>query len=384
MEKRRILLFGSTGSIGTQTLEVIFRHPQVFEVAGLAAGSDFQALAEQAAATGAGYLGLASPDAAGQLRNRLPDATVFAGPEGLVEMVGAVAPDLVVGAISGFAGLPGILAALEAGVNVALANKEPLVAAGGLVMDTAHRSGAEVIPIDSELSAILQCLQGESRAAVTRILLTASGGPFAGLAADELAGVTPEQALTHPNWKMGPKVTIDSATLVNKGFEIFEVRWLFGVSFDQVQVVVHHQSVIHSLVEFCDTSVIAQLGRPDMRVPIQYALSYPQRLPAPLTPLDLVAAGPLTFAEPDLDKFPCLRLVRQAGEAGGGYPVVLTGADQAAVELFLAGRIRFPDIPASIESALEAYDGALADDLSAIQDLNDWAYKHVCAIQDQA
>ncbi len=377
MDKSRILLLGSTGSIGIQTLEVMSCHPECFEVAGLAAGSDFNTLAEQAAATGAGYLGLADTSAAGRLRDRLPDARVFAGPDGLVEMVSAVEPDLVVGAISGFAGLPCVLAALEAGINVALANKEPLVAAGALVMQTARRSGAEVIPIDSELSAIFQCLQGESQAAVARILLTASGGPFATLPAEELAEVTPEQALAHPNWKMGPKVTVDSATLANKGFEIFEVRWLFGVSFRQVQVVVHHQSMIHSLVEFCDTSVIAQLGWPDMRVPIQYALSYPQRLRAPLEPLDLVAAGPFTFAEPDAENFPCLRLARQAAEAGAGYPAVLTGADEAAVQLFLAGRIRFTDIPVCVERALEAHDGAPADTLHDIQRLNDWAYQYV-------
>ena len=377
MDKRRILLLGSTGSVGTQTLDVVSCHPERFEVAGLAAGSDFDTLAEQAATTGASYLGLADTSAASKLRDKLPDARVFAGPDGLVEMVSAVEPDLVVGAISGFAGLPSVLAALEAGINVALANKEPLVAAGELVMDTARRGGAEVIPIDSELSAIFQCLQGESQAAIARILLTASGGPFATLPAEQLAEVTPEQALAHPNWTMGPKVTIDSATLANKGFEIFEVRWLFGVSFEQVQVVVHHQSIIHSLVEFCDTSVIAQLGWPDMRVPIQYALSYPQRLPAPLKPLDLVAAGPFTFAEPDAENFPCLRLARQAAEAGGGYPVVLTGADEGAVQLFLAGRIRFTDIPACIERALEAYDGTPADKLQDIQRLNDWAYQYV-------
>ncbi len=377
MDKRRILLLGSTGSIGIQTLDVVSCHPESFEIAGLAAGSDFNTLAEQAVATGAEYLGLADTSAAGKLRDRFPDARVFAGADGLVEMVSAVEPDLVVGAISGFAGLPSVLAALEAGINVALANKEPLVAAGALVMETARRSGAEVIPIDSELSAIFQCIEGECKAAITRILLTASGGPFATLPAEQLAEVTPEQALAHPNWKMGRKVTIDSATLANKGFEIFEVRWLFGVSFEQVQVVVHHQSIIHSLVEFCDTSVIAQLGWPDMRVPIQYALSYPQRLPAPLKPLDLAAAGPFTFAEPDAEKFPCLRLARQAAQAGAGYPVVLTGADEAAVQLFLAGRIRFTDIPVFVERALEAHDGTPADNLQDIQRLNDWAYEYV-------
>ncbi len=377
MGRKRILLLGSTGSIGTQTLDVVERHRQLFEVVGLAARADLQTLADQAEQTGARCLGLSNESAAEKLCGLMQGVEVFAGPAGLVEMIAACEPDLVVGAISGFAGLPSLIAALEAGVNVALANKEPLVAAGELVMDAARRGGAEVIPIDSELSAIFQCLKGEERKDIARIMLTASGGPFANVPAEKLGEVTAEQALAHPNWRMGKKVTIDSATLANKGFEIFETRWLFGVSFDQVQVVVHHQSIIHSLVEFCDTSVIAQVGRPDMRVPIQYALSYPERLGSDLKPLDMVEAGPLTFAEPDTEKFPCLRLAREAGEAGGGYPVVLAGADEAAVALFLEGRIRFTDIPRCIEGALSAFDGNPAHTLEEIERLNDWAFEYV-------
>lgn len=389
MEKKRVLLLGSTGSIGTQTLDVMSRNPELFDVVGLAAGRNVETLSEQALATRCECLGIGFAPAAERLRGEFADVgdfanvEVFAGAEGLVEMVEACRPDLVVGAISGFSGLPSILAALEAGINVALANKEPLVAAGELVTTTAEASGAEIIPIDSELSAIFQCLRGESRADIRRIMLTASGGPFAQVPAAELASVTPEQALAHPTWRMGRKVTIDSATLANKGFEIFEMRWLFGVSFSQVQVVVHHQSIIHSLVEFCDTSVLAQVGRPDMRVAIQYALTHPQRIPSSIETLDIVASCPLTFAEPDIEKFPCLRLAREAGEAGGGYPVVLTGADEAAVELFLNGRIRFVDIPVRIEKALDAHDGTTPKGLDDIRNLNDWAYQYVTELDDE-
>lgn len=381
MQIKRILLLGSTGSIGTQALDVISRHSDRFEVVGLAAGTDVAAVVRQANLTGARQLGMAGVAAAAELAQEMPEATVFAGPQGLVDMVYATQPDLVIGAISGFAGLPSTLAALELGINVALANKEPLVAAGELVMSTARRCGAEIIPVDSELSAMFQCLNGEARSSIARILLTASGGPFATLAADELSSVTAAQALAHPTWKMGQKVTIDSATLANKGFEIFEVRWLFDVSFSQIQVVVHHQSVIHSLVDFCDTSVIAQVGWPDMRVPIQYALSYPDRIPSGLEPLNLVEAGPLTFADPDTAKFPCLKIARQAGEMGGGYPVVLTGADEGAVRRFLNGEIRFTDIPVVLERALDAYDGSAVNGLSEIQDLNDWAVDYVTELK---
>jgi 1-deoxy-D-xylulose-5-phosphate reductoisomerase len=380
MSRKRILLLGSTGSIGTQTLDVIDRHPDLYQVVGLAAGSNVDSVAEQATSWQVKHVGLADAGRAAQLGDRLGSGAVFAGPDGMVELMDAVEPDLVVAAISGFAGLPSILAALERGINVALANKEPLVAAGELVMATAKRSRAEVIPIDSELSAILQCVVGEDRRAIRRVLLTASGGPFAKLPLEQLRSVTPEQALAHPNWKMGTKVTVDSATLANKGFEVFEVRWLFGVSFEQIQVVVHHQSIVHSLVEFCDTSVIAQLGWPDMRVPIQYALSYPERLHSPLRPLDLTESSPLTFAEPDLNRFPCLGLAVQAGKTGRGYPVILTGADEAAVRLFLGRRISFTDIPQYIERALDAFEGRDVTNLQDIRELNDWADRFVTGL----
>ena len=377
MPPKRVLILGSTGSIGTQTLDVIRRHADRFDVVGLAAGSNADALAEQAREFGARALGLACADAAGRLQNVFPTATVFAGPEGLVEMVAATSPDLVVGAISGFDGLPSTIAALEAGIDVALANKEPLVAAGEFVMDAARRGGAEVIPIDSELSAIFQCLRGEKREDIARILLTASGGPFAKLPPEQLRAVTAQQALAHPTWRMGKKVTIDSASLANKGFEMFEVRWLFDVSFDRIRVVVHHQSIIHSLVEFRDRSVIAQMGLPDMRVPIQFALTYPERMDANVPGLDLARIASLTFAEPDMVGFPCLRLAMEAGRADGGYPAVLVGADQAAVELFLEDRIGFTDIPRLVGAALDAYDGTCPTSLDDVVTVNNWGHTYV-------
>ena len=377
MPPKRILILGSTGSIGTQTLDVIRHHADDFEIVGLAAGSSIETLADQAREFGVGALGLACADAAGRLHEVSSTATVFAGPDGLLEMVSATSPDLVVGAISGFDGLSSTIAALEAGIDVALANKEPLVAAGQFVIEAARRGGAEVIPIDSELSAIFQCLRGERREDIARMLLTASGGPFAKLPPEQRRAVTAQQALAHPTWRMGRKVTIDSATLANKGFEMFEVRWLFDVSFDRIQVVVHHQSIIHSLVEFRDRSVIAQMGRPDMRVPIQFALTYPERMDADVPGLDLAQIGSLTFAEPDTAGFPCLRLAMEAGRAGGGYPAVLVGADQAAVDLFLDDRIGFTDIPRLVGAALDDYDGTCPSSQGDVVTVNNWGQTYV-------
>ncbi|MFP3902646.1 MAG: 1-deoxy-D-xylulose-5-phosphate reductoisomerase [Armatimonadota bacterium] len=377
MKTKRIVILGSTGSIGTQTLDIIPHETGEYEIVGLAAGRNGELLLKQAAETEARYLGLADEEAAAKLGDTSGSPSIYAGREGLQELVIDANPDLVIAAISGFAGLPTILTALEQGIDVAIANKEPLVAAGKLVTDTAAAHGASLIPIDSELSAIFQCLQGEKRENILEITLTASGGPFSDYDAAALERVTPEQALEHPNWKMGRKVTIDSATLMNKGFEMFEVRWLFGVSFNQIRVAVHHQSIIHSLVQFHDRSAIAQLGWPDMRVPILYAVSYPDRVPNDLEPFDLVEAGPLTFDEPDRERFPCLRLAEEAGAEGGAYPVVLGGADEAAVDLFLRGQIRFNDIPACIEQAMESWSGSAPETLAEIEELNEWARRYV-------
>lgn len=375
MSVKRIIILGSTGSIGRQTLEIVAAHPDRLQVVGLAAGRQAESLVAQAREFGVTLCCLTDDAAAKQAQAALPEAQVLAGERGLEQLITDSGADLAVGAISGGAGLLPLVTALRRGMDVALANKEPLVMAGGLVTALAERHGARLLPVDSELSAIFQCLQGQPREAVERILLTASGGPFAGLSRDELAHVTSEQALRHPNWRMGRKVTIDSATLANKGFEIFEVKWLFGVQFRQIEVVVHHQSIIHSLVEFSDSSVLAQLGCPDMRTPIQYALFHPERVPNNLSRLDLPQVSPLTFATPDLGNFPCLWLARQAAEAGGGYPAVLNGADEAAVELFLDGRIGFLDIPDLIERALDSYPGGQVKSIEEALSASRWAYE---------
>jgi len=377
MAHKRIVILGSTGSIGRQTLEIVAAHPERLEVVGLAAGRSTELIAAQARDFDVPWLCLTDEASAQAVARELPGHHILSGPTGLDHLLEETEPDLVVGGISGSAGLLPLATALRLGLDVALANKEPLVMAGGVVMALAERSGARLLPVDSELSAIFQCLHGQPHEAVERILLTASGGPFAKLSREELAQVTPEQALRHPNWRMGPKVTIDSATLANKGFEIFEVKWLFGVEFRQIEVLVHHQSIIHSLVEFHDSSVLAQLGWPDMRTPIQVALFYPERVANELPRLDLAQASPLTFAAPDTDKFPCLRLARQAAEAGGGYPAALGGADEAAVELFLRGAIGFTGIPDAIERALNAYPGGEVRSIEEAVAADEWARGYV-------
>jgi 1-deoxy-D-xylulose-5-phosphate reductoisomerase len=374
---KRILILGSTGSIGRQTLDIVAAHPERLQVVGLAAGGQADVLVQQARDFKVSLLCLADPQAAALAQAELPDSMVLCGAEGLGQLIRDCGADLAVGAISGGAGLLPLVTALKLGMDVALANKEPLVMAGDLVTALADRHGARLLPVDSELSAIFQCLQGQPREAIERILLTASGGPFAKLPREQLAAVTAEQALNHPTWRMGRKVTIDSATLANKGFEVFETKWLFGVEFKQIDVVVHHQSIIHSLVEFQDSSVLAQLGLPDMRTPIQYALFYPERVKNTLPRLDLPQAQSLTFAEPNTTNFPCLQLARQAAEAGGGYPAVLNGADEAAVDLFLQGLIGFLDIPDRIERALNAYPGGNVRSIDDALVADEWGKKHV-------
>lgn len=353
MSERSLIILGSTGSIGRQTLEIVAQHRDKLRVVGLAAGSQGEVLRSQAEVWGVEHLAVADPAASEALVGL--DARVYSGAEGLCDMVRELRADLVVAAISGGAGLPSLLAALEAGSHVAFANKEPLVAAGALVTETARRCGADLRPVDSEISAVWQCLRGENRAELEKITLTASGGPFVDATREMMAAVTPEQALAHPTWKMGPKVTVDSATLMNKGFEIFEMRWLFGVSFGQIEVVVHRQSLLHSAVTFRDGSTLAQMGPPDMRTPIQFALSYPERWDLELPRLDWAARGQMTFERPDLGRFPCLRLAREAGEAGLSYPAALSAADEVAVTAFLAGRLRFPQIPVILERTLEEH-----------------------------
>ena len=374
---KRILILGSTGSIGRQTLDIVAAHPERLQVVGLAAGAQADVLVQQVREFKVSLVCLADAQAAAQAQAELPESIVLCGAEGLGQLIRDCRADLVVGAISGGAGLVPLVTALKLGMDVALANKEPLVMAGDLVMALADRHGARLLPVDSELSAIFQCLQGQPREGIERILLTASGGPFAKLPREQLAAVTAEQALNHPTWRMGRKVTIDSATLANKGFEVFETKWLFGVEFKQIEVVVHHQSIIHSLVEFQDSSVLAQLGLPDMRTPIQYALFYPERVKNTLPRLELPQVQSLTFAEPNTANFPCLQLARQAAEAGGGYPAVLNGADEAAVDLFLKGQIGFLDIPDRIERALNAFPGGSVRSIDDALAADEWGKKHV-------
>ena len=377
MTPKRIVLLGSTGSIGQQALDVIRQQSDRLAVVGLAAGRQVEELACQAQEFGADAC-IAEADLFPELQQLAPDAgRLMAGQDGLIEMAQNPQADLVIAAVSGLAGLSSLMVALESGKDVAFANKEPLVAAGGIVTSTARRVGAQLIPIDSEVSAIFQALKGEDRDRIERLILTASGGPLVNASEDDMRRVTPEQALDHPTWRMGRKVTIDSATLANKGFELFELHWLFGVPFEAIEVVVHHQSVLHSAIQFCDGSVIAQLGLPDMRTAIQYALLHPERRSNAFPRLDLAEIGRLTFARPDIDRFPCLRLAYEAGEAGQSYPAVLNGADEEAVDLFLSGRIGFADIPEAIEDALASHSGSEPDSIADVVLADNWAREHV-------
>lgn len=349
-ERKRIAILGSTGSIGRQTLDVIAWHPDRFEVAALAARSDAALFREQ---VGRFRPRLAALTGNGGSDDWAPDGTrMCLGEPALVELATAPDIDLVMVATSGTAGLAPTIAALKLGRPVALANKEVLIMAGHLVTKLAAEHNAPLIPVDSEHSAIWQCLLGEQRHRVLRLILTASGGAFRDLPLGELANVTPAQALQHPNWSMGPKITVDSATMMNKGLEVLEACWLFGMQPDNVSVVIHRESIIHSMIELVDGSVKAQLSLPDMRLPIQFALTYPDRLPAPYTPLDLVRLGTLTFGEVERERFKCLYLAIEAGRLGESYPTVMNAANEVAVELFLAGALRFDQIPCIVEEIM--------------------------------
>ena len=354
---RRVTILGATGSIGLRTLELVSSFSDEFTVAGLAArGSNVELVAELCRKYAPRAVALLDTAARDRLARLLPAPRpdLLAGVEGLVALAGQVEADVVVSALVGGVGLLPTMAAIEAGRTMALANKETLVMAGRLMTTAARAHGVSLLPVDSEHSAVFQCLVGHNRGDVHRILLTASGGPFREWPAERFERITVEDALKHPTWKMGAKITIDSATLMNKGLEIIEARWLFDVSPDQVQVVVHPQSIVHSMVEYVDGCVIAQLGVADMGIPILYALTYPERRPTPAPRLDLPRVGTLTFFEPDPVKFPCLRLARTALEAGGAAPVALNAANELANAAFLDRRIRFVDIPQLIERAMDA------------------------------
>jgi 1-deoxy-D-xylulose-5-phosphate reductoisomerase len=355
---KRLLILGSTGSIGTQALDVVERAGDAFEVVGLSAGADHEALVAQARACGVERIALADADAAARAGEEWTSGEVLAGAEGLVQLVAESHADLVLNAIVGSAGLGPTIVALTEGIDVALANKESLVVGGELVTALAEATGAQLIPIDSEHTALHHLLTGEPPGVVERLIITASGGPFRGRDREALAGVTVEEALKHPTWSMGGKITIDSATLMNKGLELMEAHHLFGTPYDRIDVVVHPQSIVHALVQLCDGSTKAHMGYPDMRVAIGYALHHPDRADLPLPPLDLVALGRLDFEAPDLDAFPCLRLAREAAVAGGTAPCTLNAANEVAVHAFLNGRLGFAGIPAVIEGVLERLGAA--------------------------
>jgi len=349
---RRLLILGSTGSIGTQALDIVERSDEL-ELVGLSAERSWEALVEQARVHGVSRIALADPIAGARAAEAWTDGEVLTGAEGLVRLVIESGAELVLNALVGSAGLGPTVATLGEGIDLALANKESLVVGGDLVTQLAEATGAQIIPVDSEHSALHQLIAGERAGTVDKLVLTASGGPFRGRTRDQLDDVTVEEALAHPTWAMGGKITIDSATLINKGLELIEAHHLFGTSYDRIDVVVHPQSIVHSYVLLCDGAALAHLGYPDMRVPISYALHYPDRVDVPMRPLDLAEVGALTFEHVDTEAFPCLRLARDAARAGGTAPCVLNAANEVAVHAFLEGRLSFLGIPAVIEAALE-------------------------------
>ena len=360
MTRRTISILGATGSVGTSTLDLVERDPERFEVGALTAAKNVAGLAGAARRTGARLAVIDDPSLLPELEERLSGSgcRAAAGRDALIEAA-SVGADLVMAAIVGCAGLEPVMAAVDAGRTVALANKEALVTAGALMTDAARRSSATILPVDSEHNAIFQCLAGASLDNVSKLVLTASGGPFRTRSSAEMGAMTPAQAVAHPNWSMGAKISVDSATLMNKGLELIEAHHLFGLPSDRIDILVHPQSVIHSMVEYVDGSVLAQLGSPDMRIPIAYALAYPERMKTPAERLDLGRIARLDFEAPDLDRFPALRLARHALEAGGAMPVVLNAANEVAVAAFLDGKIGFLDIARLVEEAM-AQAGASA------------------------
>ena len=357
MSRRTVTILGATGSIGTSTLDLIEREPERFEVVAVTANSDVAALASIARRTNARFAAIADPALLQPLRERLAGSGVeaAAGPEAIVEAAAREA-DWTMAAIVGTAGLPPVLRALERGRTVALANKESLVSAGTLMTRAAKAAGATLLPVDSEHNAVFQCFPHDAAHRVRKIILTASGGPFRGRSRAEMAGVTPAQAVKHPNWSMGAKISVDSATLMNKGLELIEAHHLFPVGADKFEVLVHPQSVIHSMVDYVDGSVLAQLGTPDMRTPIAHTLAWPERMATPSARLDLAAIGRLDFEAPDLEAFPALGLAMAALAAGGARPAILNAANEVAVGAFLEGRIGFLDIASVVAEVLDRYD----------------------------
>jgi 1-deoxy-D-xylulose-5-phosphate reductoisomerase len=373
---KRIAILGSTGSIGRSALAVVDAHAGRLQVVGLAAGANTSVFAEQIQRYRPHTVAMGSAAAVRRLdlgRAAFRPPRVEVGANGLIAVATQPDADIVLCASSGSAGLEAVLAAIEAGKTIALANKEVLVMAGALVTAAARRRGVSILPVDSEHNAIHQCLEGRSPAEVARLILTASGGPFRGQTVASLTGVAPEDALRHPTWQMGRKITIDSATLMNKGLEVIEAHWLFGVPADRIDVVIHPQSVVHSMVELADGSILAQLGVTDMKLPIQYAFSYPERWATGLAPLDLTRCGPLEFHHPDHASFPCLRLAYRALASEGSLPAVLNAANEIAVAAFLAGRLAFTAIPVVIERTLAAHAPGPVATLADVRAVDGWA-----------
>ena len=364
---KTLAVFGATGSIGRSTLDVVRQHPEAFSVRCLSANNNAALLVEMILEFRPAAVAVVDPVAYQHVRDAAGNLTeVLCGEEALNELAARDDYDTLVSALVGFAGLQPTISAIKAGHNIALANKETLVVAGEAITLLAARHGVSLLPIDSEHSAILQCILGEPEREIARIILTASGGPFRGWTRERLRDVTPDQALLHPNWSMGNKITIDSATLMNKGLEVIEAHWLFGQNADSISVLVHPQSIVHSMVEFSDGSVKAQLGVPDMKIPIHYALSYPGRIPANYPRLDLAAIGTLTFEEPDIDTFPCLSLAYEALRIGGTAPAVMNAANEIAVGAFLNGELAFTQISELIAHCIDRLPSTGADDIEAI------------------
>lgn len=364
---KNISLLGSTGSIGTQTLDIVDQHPDKFQIIALSAGSNIELLKQQIDKYSPRLVSVATKEHAEQLSAYVSTSVqVMYGEQGLIEVAAVSEADIVVTAIMGSRGLPATLAAIDAGKQIGLANKETLVTAGHIVMERAKQRGVQILPIDSEHSAIFQCLNGETRKQIERITLTASGGSFRDYTREQLTNVSVEQALKHPNWSMGAKITIDSATMANKGLEVIEAHWLFDVSYEQIDVVIHPESIIHSYVEFVDRSVVAQLGMPDMRVPIQYALTYPDRIANKTERLSLAQIGQLNFRPMDTERYPMLRLACECGKAGLSAPIVYNAANEVAVDRFLKKEISFLDIERVVETALSKHAGCEVDTIEAI------------------
>ena len=373
---KKIAILGSTGSIGTQTLDVVREHSDELQVVALAAGSNKERLKEQIKEFHPKLVSLSDEKKAQELKEELAgeQVEVVCGMEGLIEVAGADSADVVVTAVVGMMGILPTMEAIKKGKDIALANKETLVTAGHLIIPMAKEYGVSILPVDSEHSAIFQSLQGEPKAALDKILLTASGGPFRGKSAEFLETVTLEDALNHPNWSMGPKITIDSSTMVNKGLEVMEAKWLFGVDYSQIEVVIQPQSIIHSMVQYVDGAIIAQLGTPDMRVPIEYALFYPERRSLPGNRLDFSKLSQITFEKPDYKVFRGLSLAIEAGKTGGTMPTVFNAANERAVAKFLKGEIKYTDIVRSIEKCMDAHKVSAHPDLEEILATEQWVY----------